>query len=84
MKTQIAVGSYFASSFSVCPPVVWANESNSNESNSDGNRSFLPAPNPQLRPMSAPKGWVPARYKNSGLPSSLKDWLSSKAAVLIS
>jgi hypothetical protein len=28
-------------------------------------------------------GWVDARYKNSGLPSSLRDWLASKAAVLI-
>ena len=62
---------------------AWANECNSNESSSHGSRSFLPAPNPQPRPISARMGWVPARYKNSGLPSSLKDWLASKAAVLI-
>jgi hypothetical protein len=83
MKTQIAVGSYFASSFSVCPSETWANESASNESRSHGKRSLLPASNPQRRTLSARMGWVSARYKNSGLPSSLKDWLASKAAVLI-
>jgi hypothetical protein len=73
MKTQVSVRSYFDSSFS-----VWKSESNSN-----GNLNSLPAPNLQLRPMSARKDWVPARYKNSGLPSSLEAWLASKTTVII-
>jgi hypothetical protein len=78
MKTQIAVGSYVASSYSECPTETWHHESNRN-----GSRSFLPTPNLQLRPMSAGTGWNSARSKNSGLPASLKNWLASKAAVLI-
>jgi len=83
MKTLIAVGSYVASSHSVCSTETWAPERNRNESSRHGSRSFLPAPDLQLRPVSAGMGWVDARYKNSGLPSSLRDWLASKAAVLI-
>jgi hypothetical protein len=83
MKTQIAVGSYVASSYSVRPTETWAPESNRNESSSHGTRSFLPTPDLQLRPASARMGWGDARCKNSGLPSSLRHWLASKAAVLI-
>jgi len=78
MKTQIAVGSYIASSYSECPTETWHHESKHN-----GHRSFLPTPNLQLQPMSARTGWTSARSKNFGLPSSLKNWLASKAAVLI-
>jgi hypothetical protein len=78
MKTQVAVDFYHSSSFFAHPL-----EAQTNEDNKNGNRNFPPTPNLQIRPISVPAGWVPASYKHSGLPSTLKDWLASKRALVI-
>jgi len=78
MKTQVAVDFHHASSFQAC-----LSKARTIVSNSNGNRNFPPAPTLQLQPVSVPAGWGPASYKDSGLPSSLKDWLISKGALVI-
>jgi hypothetical protein len=78
MKTQVAVDFHHASSFLAYPSEAWTNESNRN-----GNWNSPPAPHLQSRPISVPSGWFPACYRDSGMPSSLKDWLVSKDALVI-
>jgi len=60
-------------------------EAQIDEDKKNGNRNFPPAPNRQARPISAcvPADWGPASYPDSGLPSSLEEWLASKDARVI-
>jgi hypothetical protein len=78
MKTPVATEFYEASPFFVRPL-----ETQPTADKGNGNRNSPPAPNPQLRPISALMDWVPASYKNSRLPSSLKEWLASREALMI-
>ena len=82
MKTQLAIDFDRIFSFSAYPLEVTLKEENKND---HGNRNLSPAPNLHSRPVSLPAGWGPARYQknDSGLPSSLNDWLASKDAVMI-
>jgi hypothetical protein len=78
MRTSVAVSFYHAS-----PLNAHLLEARANECNHNGNQNFLPVPNLQSQPMFALAGRGAASYKDSGVPSSLKDWLTSKAALLI-
>ena len=82
MKTQVTIDFYRTFSFSAYPLEVTLREENDHD---HGNRNHSPAPNLHSRPVSVPAGWGPARYQktDSGLPSSLTEWLSSKEAVVI-
>jgi hypothetical protein len=82
MKTQVAIDFYRSFSFAAYPLEVLIQEENDND---HGNRNLPPAPNRHARPVSVPAGWGPASYqkKDSRLPSSLKAWLASKAALII-
>jgi hypothetical protein len=78
MKTQVATDLYEASPFFAYPL-----ETKPREGKGSGNRNPPPAPNLQIRPISVLADWGPASYKDSRLPSSLKEWLASKDAVAI-
>ncbi|MGB7767636.1 MAG: hypothetical protein WBN22_02130 [Verrucomicrobiia bacterium] len=78
MKTQVANRSDDAAPFFAC-----SLEAQLDEDKNNGNRNFPPALNLQTRPISVPAGWGPARYPDSGLPSSLKNWLASRNARVI-
>jgi hypothetical protein len=78
MKTQVVVDFYHASAGFAYPL-----EAQTNEDNKNGNRNSPPVSYLHTRPMAVLAGWIPASYKHSGLPSSLKDWLASKDALVI-
>jgi hypothetical protein len=78
MKTPVATGFNGISPFPLCS---W--EAQQNENRKNGNRNSPPAPHRQTRPTSVLADWGPASYPDSGLPSSLEEWLASKGALVI-
>jgi hypothetical protein len=80
MKAQGTVDNYNSSS-----NFGFRSQIRTNDSDSDGNWNFPPAPKLQSRPkpVSVLADWGPASYPNSRLPSSFKDWLASRYALVI-
>lgn len=78
MRTQVAKTLYEVAPFFGSPL-----DSQPKDDGNNGNWNPPPALNLQLRPISVQSDWGPASYKDSRLPSSLKEWLDSGGALII-